>query len=211
MRQWHNYTIIWRPENATFQVDGETVFTTRQVPNVPLSVGVLMQSRRDNLLPGGIIERKDEAFFPLEEDQWIKIDHIHVYMVQDEFDEYTSKANQSLRDALKTINSAKLGGIETDGLEEDHAQAQLALTQTGYIPGELYVRTVSIAEILPGYLDELSELFTLAEEKIESDSLMGKDTRHLEAQIDRALKAVREADYTLAIDYLEIITGDETG
>jgi len=203
MRQWHNYTIIWKPENATFLVDNETVFTTQQVPNVPVAISVIAQNRHDNLLPGGVVELKE--FFPLRQRQWIQIDHIHVYMEDEEYNDYISAASQALRQAQNTIRDAKLGGIDTDGLEEDHAQAQQALDQKGYIPAELHRRIVGTAETLPNYLDRLADLFTKAERRVQSYKSEGRDTQYLESQVEKALKALREAEYTLANSNLERI------
>ncbi len=202
MRQWHTYTIIWRPGNATFLVDDETVFTTEQVPSAPLAIAVLTQSRHDSLTRNGRIHIKES--FPLKEDQWIQIDHIHVYLGKEEYTEYSSKANQTLREAVNTINSARLGGIDTKGLVEDHTQATQALDQEGYIPAELYLRMMATATKLPNYLDELSNLFAQAEEKIQDSP--EKETRYLELQVDKALEALRETRYTLATQLLVTIT-----
>jgi len=203
MSQWHNYTVIWKPGNATFLVDNETVFTTQQVPSVPIAVAVVTQNRRDNLLPGGIKELKE--FFPLKQRQWIQIDYVHVYMEHEEYKEYNTTANQKLRQAQNTINSAKLGGLDTEGLEKDHAQAQRSLERDGHIPADLYVRILGTAQTLPIYLDQLTDLFAKAEEKIQTYKSEEKNTQYLETQLDKALKALRETEYTLAIYNLEKI------
>jgi hypothetical protein len=76
----------------------------------------------------------------------------------------------------------------------------------GHIPAELYRRILGIAETLPNYLDQVTDLFRKAEEKIQTYKSEGKDTRYFESQADKALKALREAKYTLAISNLEKIT-----
>jgi hypothetical protein len=199
MRQWHNYTILWEPDNATFLVDGEVVLATRDVPNVPVSVFVTTQNRRDDLTPDGRIELIE--FFPLKQDQWIQIDYVQVFVGR----AYVEEANQTLANASRVLVSAELRGIDIQSLRDDHSEAIEALARDGYVPAELYVRMESVAGDLPIYLEELSDLFLAAEERIDALSLEGRNTLALEAQYERAKKALCECDYPLAVKHLEMI------
>jgi hypothetical protein len=208
MRQWHNYTILWEPGNATFLVDGESVLTTTEVPNVPMAVCLVTQSRSDVLLPSRRLEWKEPLI--LEQDQWIQIDYVQIFMGKQNHTRYLKEANQTLVTASRNLLSAELMDIDTQPLGENHAQATEALNHAGYIPAELYVKMVSLADILPLYLDELSDKFKKAEKRIQNLILEGKDTRPLEAQLDLARRAVGECDFKLSLFYLKKITGDES-
>ncbi len=208
MREWHNYTILWMPSNATFLVDGEMVLTTEEVPKVPLAVLILTHNRRVDLGPDG--RTTVWEWIPLKQDQWIQIDYVHVFMGREEKAQYSEAANQTLTAASRVLLSAELKGIDTQKLLEEHAQAVEALHQDGYIPAELSSRMVSIAETLPVYLEEMSDLFSRADEKIRSLFLEGGDTRVMEANYDRAKKALWDCDYSLSIAYLEKITEDDS-
>ena len=44
VREWHDYTIIWREDNSTFLINGEIVASFNQPPSAPMHVDVTISS-----------------------------------------------------------------------------------------------------------------------------------------------------------------------
>jgi hypothetical protein len=79
IREWHIYTIIWEPRNATFLVDGEVVAYTDQVPIYNMDAVV---SNTNRILPFDSFSYKDYSWFSYMDvpfNQSIQVDYIHVF------------------------------------------------------------------------------------------------------------------------------------
>jgi hypothetical protein len=77
MREWHTYTILWEPGNATFLVDEQVVATTDQVPKYGMDfwIGNNNYEARGGLGQGQL-GRIDVPF-----NQSIQVDHVHLFRV----------------------------------------------------------------------------------------------------------------------------------
>jgi hypothetical protein len=80
IRDWHTYTIIWEPENATFLVDGEIVANTTQAPRYNMNAGIenTNLALSQAVFQSGVFERIAIPF-----NESIQVDYVHVFGVSE--------------------------------------------------------------------------------------------------------------------------------
>ena len=76
IREWHTYTILWAPSNATFLVDGEVVATTDQAPLYNMDVAV---ANFHKVL--ALDSSSSSSCMNVPYNQSIQIDYIHVFNI----------------------------------------------------------------------------------------------------------------------------------
>jgi len=80
IREWHNYTILWRPGDATFLVDGDVVSSTHQAPSTPMSIAIHAENAAIN--QGDGVFSTDIGwltFLDLDVNQSIEVDYVRVF------------------------------------------------------------------------------------------------------------------------------------
>ena len=85
MADWHVYTIIWEPGNATFIIDGEIVARTDQVPNDALEICLYCMckaSSAETLAIGGRADCGNLPGIRMLNDQYTQIDYIEIFEVE---------------------------------------------------------------------------------------------------------------------------------
>ncbi len=205
VRQWHNYTILWEPGNATFLVDDELILTTEEVPEVPMGMVVLTSNwvYRGPLYPGGNLQMI--GLMDLEHDSWIQVDRVDAFLGSRQLAGHSEIAGRTLSAAPAIILEAEQKGMDTEKMRDDLVSATEALQKDGYIPAQLHSKVIAIAEILPEYLDELADLFSDARNRIEDPATDPGDARIMEAHYASAEKAWDNYDFPLTKTHLQRI------
>jgi hypothetical protein len=202
--KWHTYAIHWGEGYAGLFIDGNVVMETEHVTENPMCLLVHGGNWAYTMPPGqDYITAVD--ILDLEHDAWIQVDHIQVMMTRRQVDEYRDNTAQSLLAAAGIIAEAELGGLEVQGLLEDHAAATDALQMEGYIPGELYQRIGALAGLQELQLVAISDLFRRANEMIQAPGLEEREHRILKADYDRAVEAWQNCDFPRTVIILNRI------
>jgi hypothetical protein len=73
IREWHNYTIVWEPNNGTFLIDGEVVAATDKVPSYSM---IAHASIHNMATKGGTRNTVDLSY-----NENIQVDYVRVFGV----------------------------------------------------------------------------------------------------------------------------------
>jgi hypothetical protein len=168
IREWHNYTILWRPGNATFLIDEKVVWSTDQVPSTPLALVIHSENSRfasDGYFP--VAPGMWISYLDLVENQSIEVDHIRVFISEEYHKEYSALIFQLVDSTSSLIEAVDARGLNTTAMRSDLVRFKEEWNTTGYVHGDTYMRIHAIMDSAP-YLDELSVLFQEAAEAIAS-------------------------------------------
>ncbi len=203
MREWHTYTILWEEGNGTFLVGGEVVAATDMAPSNPQSISLDYETSRFGA--EGPYKVGDLWFTPvgLEQDGWIQVDYVHVFMPDEKFQEMDTEISGLLDQALSLINELEQKGENTSHLVTEYAKAHADWQKDHYLYIEAKPRLERIIDSI-GHWDEITAMFAQACECIEA--LMEKgDTRNenvCRAFYSNAEGAWEECDYERTQDIL---------
>jgi hypothetical protein len=197
IREWHNYTIQWTENNATFLVDGITVATTEKVPR---KIGLGFYAGVDNSChqyrgdPQTGTGKPEDAYAYFWNGIWeIPLALNHTFsLILDRY-EITAPDNSEvftnlLEEADQRIADAETAGANTTYLWKTHRESFLELEATSYLGSSSYIAMTAIREHLLGITNHLvsaTEALTSAREN----------------RRDRDLEIMR-AQYQLAVTYL---------
>jgi hypothetical protein len=206
--QWHNYTIQWEPGNATFLVDGKVVAFTQKVPVVPMAIGIRLTNDAQYVMEPG---RRPETtgHLDLAHDVGIQVERVKMFMNRPQYARYVEEVNHTLLAAQEKVQDAERNGMNTTRMRDDMAAATQAFNEGQYVPANLYVKLVTLAQLSSQDLLELSNLFPQAYERIQSLRSQGEDTRMLEGRFAQAELAWNLYEFTLAGNHLHKILEDE--
>jgi hypothetical protein len=202
MRDWHNYTVIWNADNATFKVDGEVVATISgagKVPYEPMPMYIAISN---------IISHSPWAWMGLDHDQFIEIDFLHLYYADEE--EYRNETE--LLSGLFANASRLIQDLESRGYDVQEQRYLYSMAENNWTNYRLYLARQSLEEIISSAWkyevgDEIirGDLFRIAEEEIARVEGEGIDVRFLKADLSRAEKCWETQDFACAKMYLERI------
>lgn len=195
MSDWHNYSILWEPDNATFLIDGEVLASTEIEPSMPLAIVIHMENWDGN-----------KTYLDIEEDQFIEIDYVRVFMDRDFYEEYCEKTVELLNQSLEQIESAANFGLNTSHLLSDH----LALVEEFDAEGYVHAGRFDAFEDFVSHVDELVGLFDDASEVIPT-IVEDRDRDMVEGLYRGAEDAWLKCDYRMAKDCLRRIIEKGSG
>jgi len=210
---WHNYTILWTEQNATWLVDDDVVWQILEAPPDPMSVRIeIMNERYVKSGEIGIFNYgKDVWGLPidLEQDIQLEIEKLQVFTDKEEVEKRAGEMEEDLATAKSLIQTAGERGMNTTRMWSEYTDAQQDLESKGLIHAELHLRITHINE----HLDEVSRLYAQAKELIEKkkqDDPQDRNLIILESRLDSAQRAWDGDSYTLAISHLENILATQT-
>ena len=205
LRDWHNYTVIWNPGNATFKVDGEVVATISgadMVPDEPMPMYIEISN---------MIGHDPWTWMGLDHDQSIEVDYLHLYYADEEvYQNETGYLSNLFANASRIIE-----GVEGRGYDAGELRKVYVKAEDDWKNYYLYLAEKSLEEIITladryEVADEVrqKELFRQADEAIDEAEKKGMDTRILilqNANLDRAHNCWDKQDYACAKSYLNKI------
>ena len=210
IREWHNYTILWRPGNATFLVDGVIVATTTNVPEENLRV--LFKLDIDIMQHGTWVPQP--VIFPCEStdlvkvctDEYIQIDYIRIFLEEERFKEMEREVSGLHSHALELIKGLEQRGENTTQLWTDYGESQENWQKNHYFYDEDYQHIENMIDAIEQW-DQITLMFTQAEEAIKELEQHGKNREATISKGDynRAEKAWAEYDYETTLVYLQKI------
>jgi hypothetical protein len=173
LSDWHNYTILWEPDNATFLIDGEVLAQSMVEPSLPLGIIIHMENRA--------IVNGSKIYLDIEEDQFVEVDYVRVFMDGDLYEEYRERTADLLNSSLQQIESVAASGLNVSRLASDHSALMEQFDAGGYVhAGNLHILTDFLTHV-----DELIGLFDAAAEGIggldERDKMIA-EMRYLDAE-----------------------------
>jgi hypothetical protein len=206
MRDWHNYTILWEPENITILIDGQIVTTTNISINDPMQVYLQLW----NAISGGppIISEK------LEHNISIQVDYFKLFARKELFEAWSQEINgliSEITSVIEYLEEEDFGIDIVNKSEEDLAVAGKNW-QEGYY--NYYATKKPLDEILNSlnrcvecldHEEEITAMFSQASDCIELLIERGYAPQILDADYSRAEKAWSEYDLDITILYLDKI------
>jgi len=206
IREWHNYTILWKPGNATFLIDGEMVATTPNVPSTGMTVTLWIET--DLLIQKSWI--KQEITFECEDhvckDESIQIDHIRISMEEERFKEMETEITGLLSRALVQIEGLEQKGENTTKIRYDYVETQDNWEKYCYFHDEDRQLLENMVDAMEPW-NEIITMFPEAEEAINSMEREGNTREALMAKGDysRAETAWAKYEYDTTKNYLQKI------
>jgi hypothetical protein len=206
LTQPHDYTIIWEPNNVTLLIDNDVVLTTDKAPQVPLSIAMINQEwtyraptdSHGNVVMTGTVDDIENV--------WIQVHDVRVFMDQDLLQEHAANASRTLSKFYSLIQTAQQRGLDTQRMRDDYT-ASIEDLGDGYVHAELLSKLRLANDMLPAYLDDLSELFPAAQQRILQS--VGSDATRLQGFYSLAEMTWEKYDYPATLDYLEKIMKQE--
>jgi len=193
IREWHNYTVLWRPGNATFLIDGEMVYSTGQAPSTPMGIMIYTDNAKS-------VQDKDlytGFYLDLEVEQSIQIGHVGVSLDREYHDEYSNRMDELFANFSSIIEAVDAADLNSTGMRMDLDWFKGEWNETGYLHGERYMVLLSICD-LAGELEEISGMFEEAREAIAyaRDEGDERKVRIFKNYYQMAEKAWLEYDFT---------------
>jgi hypothetical protein len=206
IREWHNYTILWRPGNATFLVDDEVVSSTHQAPSTPMAIAIHSENyavrKNDGDISTGIGWL---SFLDLEVNQSIEVDYIKVSMDEGYYKEYSNQVNDIFINFSSLIETVDARGLNSTVMRKDLESSMVEWNETGYLHGENYMTILSVCD-LKLRLDSICYMFKEASEMIASANYENNDDASiLEGLYKRAEDAWLEYNFDQVENMLELL------
>jgi hypothetical protein len=186
--EWHTYTILWEEGNATFLVDGEVVATTSGAPTTPMAIDIRMSNVQIVYYKPG--EHWDDVPKPvpldLDVDEWIQVDYVHLLWSAETHNDRSEEMSQLFSEAEEAIDSMEQKNMDTQKIRESYTEATDAWDKYYYTTAKKHLEEISG---ISRKWDELSPLFSDAEDVIARGQGRGEDTEGVEAQYAEAVDA----------------------
>jgi len=210
MREWHNYTIIWKKANATFLVDGEIVVSlvgAEMVPRETMATYVML---------GDIINSRDPFILAnLTVDQWIEIDYVHIFYA----DEGVYQNESQYISDLFVNASGVIDWVEEENLNSTTLRSFYSMAENNWT----YYRLPQTEESLEYIISQRenfevakiirdNDLFELAEEAIQKAESEGRERQVLpmRSNLENAKKYWEWQNYKAVKELLDIILRSTT-
>jgi hypothetical protein len=168
--EWHTYTILWEPNEATFLVDGDVVATSDKPPRIHSH---LVIDHRNYALPvpwcGGHLIPSEYTGGEIPEKEanlTIQVDYVHVFTTEERIMEMASTAEDKI---------AKIGGLLPP--EKEHNVTTAFIKATEAWMNQDYNSTLHHLEQVVWTL-EIQELIYLVEDALRDMENLGYDTTH---------------------------------
>jgi hypothetical protein len=205
--QWHNYTITWNRDNATFLIDNQVVGQTSEVPisrtQIMVMLGSSMLGNRTSMLKVGGYYWSD---IDLDHDTSIEIDHVKITANKTQFDDWNQKITHNFTETKELIRQAEMVGINTTRARGIYSQAQDSWKNRTYLFQTTRTHLQTIHNTLnPAIenLDKIRQMFSQAEAKAANAEPADKGA--LDTLLRRAREAWDKPDYQTTKTYLEEI------
>jgi hypothetical protein len=212
IREWHNYTILWRPGNGTFLIDDEAVGSTDRVPSAPMAIafhaenGCYTTEKMPG--PGLSVPAADGSwlsYLDLEENQFMQIDHVRAYMIMEDYEEYSGLVGELAPNVSSAIEAAAAAGLNTSRMEADFARFARDWENTGYVHAETFTLMPTIMDSTQ-HLDEISSRFREASAIIDAAKEAGsRDVAMFEALYRKAGQFWLDYEYEQVANPLKMI------
>jgi hypothetical protein len=196
---WHTYTILWQPMNATFLVDDEVVASIDTVPKQDMKVCLNIASDQDFTFPCEMVGGEEVCT-----DECIQVDYVRVFTGEEQFQEIDSEISGLLSRVLQLIEDTEQKGRNSTYLREQYASAQNYWGKDQYIYHEAKELLDPIIEALERW-DEVSEMFTNASQHIGLAAQAGMDTGKMERDYGSAEDSWAKFNYVITKWYLDRI------
>ncbi len=212
MREWHNYTIMWRPGNGTFLVDDEVVGSTDRVPSAPMAITFHAENGcyTTERMPGPGLEFPIAdgcwlSYLDLEENQSMQIDHVRAYMIMEDYEEYSGLVGKLAPNVSSAIEAAAAAGLNTSRMEADFARFARDWEDTGYVHAETFMLMPTIMDSAQ-HMDEISKKLREASAIIDTAKEAGsRDVVMFEALYQKAEQFWLDYEYEQVANALEMI------
>jgi hypothetical protein len=208
--EWHTYTILWRPENATFLLDGVVVAATTNVYNEGLYAFIKVDI--DIMQDGRWVP--EYVDFPCESvgqdevctDDYIQVDYVRIFIEEDLFKEMESEVLELLSHIQKLIENLDQKKENTTRLWMDYTESQNNWQNNRYYSEQDYQYLENIIICIENW-DEVITLFSRATDQIKSLEQVGKSREAIIAKGDfsRAEETWEKYDYITTKTYLQKI------
>jgi hypothetical protein len=205
LSDWHNYTILWGYENATFYIDDQIVATTSEVPTTPLSIAIHMENFHKREGGDGIYG--GFYFFDLEHNQSIQVDYIRVFAMNDRLEDDYQRIQRLLANVSRQIEAATDSGLNTTQIWVEQTHLENEWNDRGYVNVERFNEHVERISYIP----ELIILFQEAKEALASNDIEKRLVIPLNLALERAEEAWLELDLPRAKGILDYIIEQTSG
>lgn len=211
--EWHNYTILWGPNNSTVLVDDRVVARIKETPMVPMAIHIQAENTRYG--EKGDYEVTEEAamkYIDLDRDVWVQVESIQVDMAEERYHEYSEEVLERLEEVSRQVEAAREKELTIDSIQLLHANAIQDWQDDGHVHAVLFLELVEISErlaVMLEHADELIELFSDAEEALkEIAASEGDSSRQFlinNSYMEIARNAWNKYDHETARNYLNRI------
>jgi hypothetical protein len=202
--EWHTYTIIWEPDNATFLVDGEIVAVFDNPPSYLMKVDIFLTNDRIHGPMDGFLVDYIEVPFNVS----IQVDYVHVYVESRRLGKVSQHVLTLFSRANTSMSNTEGKGRDTIKLRDIYVSAHETWEKEGYL--SYYGVMTDLEKILKTLevWDEVEEKFSQANATIEDAVQNGMDDRTIkmmQAQLVAANGAWSRFDYEATMTSLEWI------
>jgi hypothetical protein len=201
LTEWHTYTILWEPENATFLIDGVVVATTNQVPQVRMKLFLSWWAGTNLTLQTQTVGQEEYYV-----DEYIQVDYASVFIPNKKFHEMDEEITGLLSHALSLIDELEQKNEDTTHLRTKYGEAQSEWQENQYLYDEAKPRLEAIINAI-GHWDEIKNLYSQAGETIKAleQEGMSREATMAKGDYSRVEEAWAEYDYDTAKYYLQKI------
>jgi hypothetical protein len=201
LTEWHTYTILWEPENATFLIDDVVVATTDEVPQVGMNVHLNWWAGT-NLTLHCHTEGQEEICT----DEYMQVDYIRVFTDEERIQEMDTEISGLLFRTSSLIEDLEGKGGNSTQLRSWHAEAREAW-QKNHLYWSSRNLLQTIIEVTENW-DEVVEMFSQANATIQEAEQLGADARTItimKGYYSQAESRWREYDYKRTKTFLQQI------
>ena len=180
IREWHTYTILWEPGNATFLVDGEAVAITDSPAGVPMGIWIFSESTKRN---GPSLQESALGWLDLTVNETIQVDYVHVFAGKERYEEFSEETagknsdemTRLFTDAERLVEEINERGMNVQEMRDEFSKAEDAWDKFHYIRAKFYLeKIISDATNLIDYCEIVdNDMFNLTLEIIEEGKQSG--------------------------------------
>jgi hypothetical protein len=219
IREWHIYTILWEPGNATFLIDGEVVASSQVVTSIEVVAttwmeNAVLKTEEQPLRPdsGGVFKILYDCYWVRQYLEYItslQYDYIHLFVSQERFEEIMLEVGPEmdllLNRSQELLEYLESGGVNITRLESD----QMYQANNWRTDRWLYHEAKPNLEkmiISMEHWEEINNMFAKAENAINLIEPQGnRELPVMKADLKRAKSTWEEYDYAKTENYLQNI------
>ena len=209
IREWHTYTILWRPGNATFLVDGLIVASTTEVPDEAMHAFIRnhVSARIDADFDTQFItfpshQIGSEQFYT---DEFIQVDYVKIFYEEEQFKAVESELSRKFSHARRLITLLDQKGENTTQLDLDLMELQDGWEKNRYFYEQDNRRLESMIECMENWEEILVMVFQADRVIKELEQEDNDEINMTRGQYDIARLAWAKYDYNTTRTYLRKI------
>jgi hypothetical protein len=218
-REWHTYTILWEPGNATFLIDGEVVASSQIVTSIEVVATTWMENaviktEEQPLRPdaGGVFKILYDGYWVrqyLDYNTSLTFDYVHLFVSQERFEEILSEAGPEMdlllnrsRGLIEYLESI---GVNTTKLKSDQTYQADNWRTDRWLYHEAKPNLEKMISVMEHW-EEINQMFADAENAINLIEPQGKrELPMMKGDLNRAKSTWEEYDYDRTKNYLQNI------